>query len=457
VYSSEEKVIEDITIGEVYVGAMDFGYDSSFECHQNISCDEGQNFGDEERGVARITMVLEEGIGYCTGSLINNTNRDRIPYFLSAFHCQDGFTPFYDMWTFDFGYESFSCANPDTEPSFVRVTGCEKVAGHGDSDMLLLRLSGDIPDSTNAFFAGWNREETHNPEGAVLIHHPRGDIKKVTVENDKVEPYSSTLNWDNGITTSENSHYVTRFDGGTYQGGSSGGPLIDNNGHIIGQLHGGPEDDTLCSIGIGYHGRLSESWEGGGTPESRLKDWLDPDETGETIVEGVELKEEGSSFISFIGRLVTPDGIAIPNVEVSIKGDKVETFQTGSDGRFVFDNLPKSGAYTLEFSKNTNHGNGVSALDLVQIMNHILGNDPLRGTFQQRSADANNDDQVSSLDLVQILNIIIGKVESFPNNTSWKFEPSIIQMDASNNTGSLDRQIIGYKIGDVNFSANPRR
>ena len=456
VKTTNSSEFDQLKIGEVYIGAMDFGYDSSYECHKNISCEEGKEFADEERGVVRILMVLEEGMGFCTGSLINNAENDRTPYVLSAFHCQDGFTPFFDMWSFDFGYESFSCADPDNEPSFVRVTGSEMVAGHGPTDMLLLKILGPLPEESNAYYSGWNRNDSYEADGGVLIHHPRGDIKKVSVDADPIVPFKSTLNWDNGITTPAGSHLVTRFDESTYQGGSSGAPLLDYNGHIIGQLHGGPDDDELCSIGIGYHGKLSQSWEGGGTAQTRLKDWLDPNNIGDTIVNGVELNSSGSSFISLVGRLATPDGIAIPNVRVSIKGDKVESFMTGPDGRFVFDNIPKSGTYSLEFVKNTNHGNGVSALDLVQIMNHILGTNPLFGTFQQRSADANDDGQVSSLDLVQILNIIIGRTEVLPNNTSWKFEPSIIEMTPEN-SASFNRQIIGYKIGDVNFSANPRR
>lgn len=455
-HSSDKDRIHDLQIGEVYVGAMDFGYDSSYECHKNITCEEGQDFAQQERGVMRIRMVLEEGIGFCTGSLINNTNNDKAPYILSAFHCQDGFTAFWDMWSFDFGYESFSCADPESEPTFVRVTGCEMIAGHGNTDMLLLKLTDTLPQTSNAFFNGWNKNNSYEASGGVLIHHPRGDIKKISVDADPIVPFKSTLNWDNGITTPQSSHHVTRFDESTYQGGSSGAPLIDNNGLIISQLHGGPDGDEMCTIGIGYHGRLSQSWEGGGTPETRLKDWLDPSNTGDTILNGIELNEAGSAFISFVGRLVTPDGIAIPNVRVSIKGDKQVSFMTGPDGRFVFDDLPKSGSYLLDFVKETNHGNGVSALDLVQVQNHILGTLPLFGTFQQRSADANADGQVSSLDLVQMLNVIIGRADRFPENTSWRFEPPIIQMNPST-SASFNRQIIGYKIGDVNFSADPRR
>ena len=455
-HAKDPNITNRVRLGEIYIGAMDFGYDSSYECHKNIACDEGQNFSEMERGVVRIRMVLEEGIGFCTGSLVNNTSFDRTPYVLSAFHCQDGFTPFYDMWTFDFGYESFSCADPDNEPSFTRIEGCEMIAGYGDTDMLLLKLLDTLIPATNAYFTGWNRDPDYEPEGGVLIHHPRGDIKKISVDEDQITPFRSTLNWDNGITTSAGSHLVTQFDESTYQGGSSGGPLLDNNGYIIGQLHGGPDGDEFCMIGIGYHGSFAQSWEGGGTPETRLKDWLDPENTDSIQIEGMELNESGTSFISFVGRLVTPDGIAVPNVRVSIKGDKEEAFMTGSDGRFIFDNLPKTGSFILEFAKDQNHGNGVSAIDLVQIQNHILGTAPLFGTFQQRSADANGDGQVSSIDLVQILNVIIGRADRFPTNTSWRFEPLFIQVNPESNE-SLNRQIISYKIGDVNFSADPRR
>lgn len=60
------------------------GYGQSGPCQVNINCPEGQNWQDEKK---RIAMILVSGYQICTGSLVNNTEMDFKPYFLTADHC----------------------------------------------------------------------------------------------------------------------------------------------------------------------------------------------------------------------------------------------------------------------------------------------------------------------------------------------------------------------------------
>ncbi len=73
------------------------------------------------------------------------------------------------------------------------------------------------------------------------------------------------------------------WDQGTVEGGSSGSPLFDNGNHkIIGQLFSNTQPTTQpCNQAIGgsNYGRFDVSWDGGGTPSTRLRDWLDPENT----------------------------------------------------------------------------------------------------------------------------------------------------------------------------------
>jgi hypothetical protein len=71
---------------------------------------------------------------------------------------------------------------------------------------------------------------------------------------------------------------VNDWDMGVTEGGSSGSPLFDNNGRIIGQLFGGESEciGTADNGGYDIYGRFSTSWNGGDTSATRLKDWLDP-------------------------------------------------------------------------------------------------------------------------------------------------------------------------------------
>ena len=159
------------------------------------------------------------------------------------------------------------------------------------------------------------------------------------------------------------------------------------------------------------------------------------------------------------GRIVTPDGISIQDVRVSLTGDLNASFLTGSDGVFVFDNLDPEGSYTLELEKNIGATNGLSATDLIIIRNHIIGRVEIEEPFTLLAGDANGDGNLSTNDLVQISNLIIGRLQVFPNRQSWGFEPSIMQIDPSmaDEDGSIQLDVVGFKIGDVNLSANPKQ
>jgi hypothetical protein len=87
--------------------------------------------------------------------------------------------------------------------------------------------------------------------------------------------------WPEGGTPS-NSHWQIVLNQGTTEGGSSGAPLFNQNHKIVGQNHGG---NSSCPSVSKWYGRFDVSWEGGGTSSTRLKDWLDPDNTGAMSVD----------------------------------------------------------------------------------------------------------------------------------------------------------------------------
>ena len=451
-------------VQEVYASpnqeAMELGFGAGFECQININCDEGRPYAKEKNGVMRIRMVAEEGIALCSGTLLNNTAEDGDPLVLTAFHClhpaNTDLTPLFDMWRFDFNYESFSCANPESEPGVVALQGATVIADWRETDMMLLRIEQEIPEDANAYFVGWDRRNDYNPIKTALIHQPAGDIKKITIDNDPVSPFDDDIAWNNASSTPPNTHFINDFDEGVYQPGSSGAGLFDDEGRVIGQLHGGPLSDEFCSIGIGYSGRLGISWDAGEGPTDRLSDWLDPAGTGAMKVDGIAANAT-EQVVQFKGKVLTPKGISIPKVRISLSGDKEASFLTGSDGRFVFDNLSTKKKYAIKFSKETGAANGLSVVDLISIQNHILGKKLITDDFGKLAADVNHDGKISSVDLVQMLNVMIGRSDKFTDSDSWRFEPNTLDLNGENvGAGVVDLSIIGYKVGDVNGSANPR-
>ena len=267
------------------------GWQSSDNCEVDVNCTPvGDNWQDEKRGVAEIFLLSEGEWGWCSGSLVNNTNNDGTPYLLTAFHCGEGQTTSseYSRWLFYFKYEvpanqaSGSGTNPNiSEPAYKTLTGCtEKASGSitGGSDLLLLQLNTTPTAAYEPYYNGWNRANTA-PSYGVGIHHPAGDVKKIST-------YSTSAQWTYGNAAS-NAHWRLRWTQnsngyGVTEGGSSGSPLFDSNGFIVGTLTGGSSYCT-AQTGYDYYGKFYYHWESNGTANNkRLKPWLDPTNSGVT-------------------------------------------------------------------------------------------------------------------------------------------------------------------------------
>ena len=293
---SPKAIISISEVAYVYRGytdnfhkdANDFG-DSDF-CEVNVNCSpDGGDWQDEKKGVARI--LLKEGNNYfwCTGSLVNNVRQDFEPYFLTADHCgHNANASDYYQWIFYFNYEAITCSNPSVSPSSNTITGCTKVASGGNqgssgSDFKLLLFNSFVPQSYNVYFNGWNRNNTASSSG-VSIHHPAGDIKKISTYTSSL----STTSWNSsGYSSHWQVYWSSTVNGhGVTEGGSSGSPIFNTQGSIVGSLTGG---SSYCSTPYypDYYGKFSYHWLSNGSSASEhLKEWLDPDNTGTSILSG---------------------------------------------------------------------------------------------------------------------------------------------------------------------------
>ncbi len=453
-----EEIVRENPLRNAYLhsGSLrsdETGFGTSLECHINISCPEGLTFHEVRDGINRIRVVVEEGIGYCSGALINNTEEDHTHYLLTAYHCMDGFTPLYDMWRFDFFYESLSCSDPQNEPDFFSLTGSEFRAGHPDTDFLLLELTEDFPGDFEVPFLGWDRREDYLPQNTALIHHPSADIKKVSLYSSSLRVHPNQINWNNGVTTPRNSHYRQNLTSGTFEPGSSGSPLLSPEGRIMGQLHGG---NPSCSTFLAYSGIIYYSWDLGDDSSERLRDWLDPLNSGQLTLDH-SLRE--AAFDDFIvhGTVRNPVDMPVGMVEVVLEcGDESWGTVTEADGLFEFEvSLPAGevDVCQLLFRKNINPRNGVNVLDVAAMQRHILNIEPLEG-YPFQAADLNGDGRVNILDILIIRRLILQIIDQLPDSDSWKILPGEIDFDL-NGDPDYFFEITGLKMGDVDFSANP--
>ena len=442
------------------------GFGKSNPCNININCPLGANYQNNKRGVARIFLVMDQGLtGYCTGSLVNNTNNDGEPLFLSAFHCQDGFTPLWDYWVFDFNYESNNCSNPAQEPSTNFIVGATPLAGRQQTDFLLMRLNVlYLPPSYKLYLNGWSIDTTVGITKSALIHHPKGDIQKISVDNDPAVNHSGTITWNNNIVTAPYTHWKMILDQGIFEIGSSGGPLFNQNGQIIGQLHGG--NVNVCSVINLFAGKLSKSWVGDGTPSTRLKDWLDPNNTGIKTISGYDPPDTLKNY-TLAGYIINDVGKGVKDIEVKMVSDSTTLYAyTDTLGLYVFPLVPSRFTFEMTCNHDTLPNNGVSTADLVAINKHILKIDTLNTPLRIIAADANNDNKVSTADMVELRKLILLIIEKFSNSKSWRFMPTVYQFPdeykpfpfpekatITNPTGDyIQLDWYGMKVGDVNNS-----
>tara|TARA_Y100000385_G_scaffold263060_1_gene295161 strand:+ start:9861 stop:11762 length:1902 start_codon:yes stop_codon:yes gene_type:complete len=266
-------------------------FGDSGSCEVNVNCSpEGDDWQDIKRAVCRISLKIGNNNFWCSGSFINNTAEDCKPYILTADHCtydddNNVYASQNDMnqWVFYFNYEASECENPSSSPSSNTMTGCSKISNSsatgnisGTSDFHLLELNDTPPYDYGLFAAGWDRTTTPSANG-VGIHHPAGDIKKISKYTQSAS--SSGYDWRVKWTGTENGHGVT-------EGGSSGSPLLNANKQIVGDLSTG---SSYCAFtnGSDFYGKFSYSWNQNGNSSNRqLKPWLDPNNSGVTTLDG---------------------------------------------------------------------------------------------------------------------------------------------------------------------------
>ena len=265
-------------------GGRNFG-DSQF-CEVPVNCPEGDNWQNEKQGVARILVKSGSNLWWCTGSLVNNTQSDKTPYFLTANHCgQSANETDYAAWKFYFDYESTDCEIPVLEPEGLALTGSKLLAkapnntGTG-SDFKLLLLTDEMPEYYHPWYNGWDRSDDVSQSG-VCIHHPEGDIKMISTYTEAVV----SARFNNPVPNEDGIYWKviwaeTQSEHGVTEPGSSGSPLFNSSGNIIGGLTGGQASCNSPEL-PDYYGKFNYSWESNGNDStSQLKYWLDPNNTG---------------------------------------------------------------------------------------------------------------------------------------------------------------------------------
>ncbi|MEL7163206.1 MAG: trypsin-like peptidase domain-containing protein, partial [Bacteroidota bacterium] len=254
------------------------------------------------RSVAAYTI---NGRNTCTGFLVNNTNQDGTPFFMTADHCNVTTARAPSLVAY-WNYENSFCR--DVTPGSgdesggsngrrnIFNSGGTLLATYPSTDFTLLLLDDPVPAAANAFYAGWSAELSLPRDTVICVHHPRVQEKRISFSFQRV---FRTFSRGGGDPDPNGNHIeVPDWDIGTTEGGSSGSPIFDRFGRVRGQLFGG---DAACNNDFyDVYGFFHSSWTGGGTPDSRLSDWLDPCGTGQITIDGFDSADFPTSLLADI-------------------------------------------------------------------------------------------------------------------------------------------------------------
>lgn len=207
------------------------------DCVVNAACQSSSVVNVAKDAVAG--MLFKSGSSWyiCTGGLVaDNVSTSVIPYFLTAHHCISRGAEASSLETY-FDYES-TCANADCDQSIYNTTGDTvgatiKSTGTS-SDWSLLQLSSTpaSPDGTTTYL-GWSTTAVANSNGTALyrISHPQGAPQAYSTQ--VVDTGKGTCQ-----TLPRGAFIYSEDTLGATEGGSSGSPVVNGLGQIVGQLYG---------------------------------------------------------------------------------------------------------------------------------------------------------------------------------------------------------------------------
>lgn len=243
--------------------------EGDLSCLEEVSCHDDASFSfiDETKQAIGLIYFVEGGSSYiCTGGLINDTDVDTVKnYFLTANHCissQSSANSVDVVWD----YFANSCgSSPPSQNSRPRSSGASLLATDSSADYTLLELN-NRPGTR--WFLGWSTAPDATSAGTLLhrVSHPAGKPQHLS---------QGTVDTDTGFfcqgVPRPRYLYTQLVLGGT-QGGSSGSPLITNNGEIVGQQYGGCGEDyeEVCNYSNReVDGALANYWD-------EISPFLDP-------------------------------------------------------------------------------------------------------------------------------------------------------------------------------------
>jgi hypothetical protein len=419
---NSEGKIELGTVTHGYRTASEFqekAFGSSGACNMNVNCADGLPWQQERNSAV---MLVSGSNGFCSGALINNTLNDGKPYVLTANHCYSDPT----NWIFRFNWQATDCNNPGASPSFQSLSGSVLRSRRTPSDFCLVEITGGlqantVPLSYNPYFSGWSNSDIA-PTTTVSIHHPAGDIKKISFDD---APAVSSQGMG---STEANSTWTVEWDRNTTtEGGSSGSPLFDQNHRIIGQLWGGGASCSNLSS-PDYYGRVHSSWEpANSNSTNQLKFWLDPNNSGAEFIDGYD--PSNATPVAVDPGMTNPQGVsgtfcgAEVTPQVTIQNNGSEALTTAQIN-YGFD-----GVQNLTYSWSGNLAQWQSAAVILPTASMTAGIHTFSASVSNPNAGL-TDENANNNSVSSTFNVVIGgqsvqmnlALDCYGSETTWELQ-----------------------------------
>ena len=276
----------------------------SGECNIDVNCNTAKGLDILKRSVCRIFCDDELG----TGTLLNNTAEDGKPLIISAFHIFDD-TKNAEITLFDFNYESPFCTSIDGYDNQT-ISGSTALAAFDSLDFILLELSEIPPADFRPFYAGWDAGN-HPPSNAYTIHHPNGDVKKISHDTGTCDSM-----WYNKSFIKNAQWKVLNWETGTTEAGSSGAAILDKNLHVRGTLSGG--NASCAKREFDSFSRFDKMWNYSSDSTKQLRCWLDSLNLKKDKIDGFDPYEPQSMTCTVISNFMFEDELTLVNSKLGI-------------------------------------------------------------------------------------------------------------------------------------------
>jgi hypothetical protein len=234
-------------------------------CSPDVAC--FSQWSTQSTAVASI-MFTTGGASYlCTGSLVADQANSGQPYLVTANHCvSDDATA--RTVVAHFQYQATTCNG--TAPDYFsvpKVAGARHLSSRpiAEGDFSLVLLSAAPPAGST--YLSWTAGAEPAPGASVAgIHHP-GHVIDGSAPNSKrisfgTRDRAQDANIAGDVMPADKNIFVTWSPGQGYtEPGSSGSPLLSQNGQIVGTLTGGSEGKFLSacnpSSAVGVYGKFA--------------------------------------------------------------------------------------------------------------------------------------------------------------------------------------------------------